>query len=318
MELRHLRYFVAVAEELHFGRAAQRLGIAQPPLSQQIRALEEQIGALLLLRTKRHVELTAAGTVFLQEARKVLALTDQAVHAAQRAARGEIGKLEVGFVSGAVYGKVPSIFRLMRTRYPDVTLDLKNLSTEEQVEAIKAYRLDVGLIRPPLTDEESLVVHVIGREPLVVVLPRTHRLARQRKIPVEALAGEPFLQVPRHLARGFYDQFMHICAQAGFSPKTVQEAPTTQTIVSLVAVGMGVSIVPASLQSLQRTDVVYRPLGAPAPTTELAVILRPDDENPALQRFLEVIWEVAEIKDPRQKTGGVQAAAARNTSSQRH
>jgi len=138
---------------------------------------------------------------------------------------------------------------------------------------------------------------VIGREPLVVVLPRTHRLARQRKIPVEALAGEPFLQVPRHLARGFYDQFMHICAQAGFSPKIVQEARTTQTIVSLVAVGMGVSIVPASLQSLQRTGVVYRPLGAPAPTTELAVIWRPDDENPALHRFLEIIWEVAEIKD---------------------
>jgi DNA-binding transcriptional LysR family regulator len=294
MELRHLRYFVTVAEELHFGRAAERLGIAQPPLSQQIKALEQDIGVLLLSRTKRRVELTAAGTVFLTEARKLLVQADLAARAAQRAARGETGQLEVGFVSGAVYGKVPSIFRIMRTRFPDVSLVLQELTTEEQVEAIKGYRLDVGLVRPPVIAVEPLMIHVIWREPLVVVLPARHRLAGRRKIPMEALAEEPFLQIPRHLAPGFYDQFIHLCAIGGFSPKIVQEARTTQTIVSLVAVGMGVSIVPASLQSLQRAGVVYRLLEPPVPTTDLAAIWRPDDKNPALARFLGILWEGAE------------------------
>jgi DNA-binding transcriptional LysR family regulator len=307
MELRHLRYFVTVAEELHFGRAAERLGMAQPPLSQQIKALEQQIGVLLLLRTKRHVELTAAGTVFADEARKILTQADQAVHIAQRAARGEIGQLEVGFVSGAVYGKVPSIFRLMRTRYPEISLVLRDLTTEEQMEAIQAHRLDIGLIRPPVIASRSLAMQVIAREPLVIVLPRTHRLARRRKISLKALAGERFLQVPRHVAPGFYDQFISICTGAGFFPQIVQEARTTQTIVSLVAVGMGVSIVPASLRRLQRTGVVYRPLEGPAPTTELAVIWRLDDENQALYRFLEIIREVAEIKDALRSIGSPQS-----------
>lgn len=293
MELRHLRYFVAVAEELHFGRAAERVGIAQPPLSQQIKALEEEIGVQLLSRTKRRVELTAGGRVFLSEAGKILAQTDLAVRAAQRAARGEMGELKVGFVSGAVYGEVPAIFRLMRTRYPDVALVLQDLTSEEQVEAIQAHRLDVGLVRPPVIGAESLVMEVIWREPLVVVLPEAHRLTGQSEIAMEDLAGEPFLQIPRQLAPGFYDLFIRTCAQAEFFPKIVQEARTTQTIVSLIAVGMGISIVPASLESLQRTGVVYRPLASPVPSTELAVIRRPEDGNPALRRFLEIIWEVA-------------------------
>ncbi len=293
MELRHLRYFVTVAEELHFGRAAERLGIAQPPLSQQIKALEQQIGVLLLSRTKRHVELTAAGTVFAREARKVLAGADRAVHIAQGAARGEIGQLDVGFVSGAVYGKVPSIFRLMRTRYPDIALVLKDLTTEEQMEAIQAHRLDIGLVRPPVIMQQSqtLATMVVSREPLVVVLPKTHRFAGRRKISLEALAEEPFLQVPRHVAPGFYDQFIRLCAKAGFFPQIVQEARTTQTIVSLVAVGMGISVVPGSLRDLQRSGVVYRAMQGAEFTTELVAVWRRDDENPALRRFLEIIGE---------------------------
>lgn len=306
MELRHLRYFATVAEELHFGRAAERLGIAQPPLSQQIKSLEEELGVQLFLRTKRRVELTAAGTAFYGETRKILAQADQAVRAAQRAARGEIGQLAVGFVSGAVYGKVPSIFRLMQTRHPDVSLVLQDLTSEEQVEAIKANRLDVGLIRPPVAAAESLVMRVIWREPLVVVLPEKHPLAGNRQIALGLLAEEPFLQVPRHLAPGFYDLFIRICAEAGFSPKIVQEARTTQTIVSLIAVGMGVSIVPASLKGLRRTGVVYRPLKPPSPTTDLAVLWRPDDESPALRSFLEIIWEAAGVQCP----GGLDPAVS--------
>jgi DNA-binding transcriptional LysR family regulator len=197
-------------------------------------------------------------------------------------------------------GKVPSIFRLMRTRYPDISLVLQDLTTEEQVEAIQTHRLDLGLVRPPVMGAESLKMQVIWREPLVVALPRAHPLATRRKIAMKALAEEAFLQIPRHLAPGFYDQFIRDCGQAGFSPKIVQEARTTQTIVSLIDVGMGVSIVPASLQSLQRTGVVYRPLAPPAPTTDLAVIWRPDDKNPAFHSFLKIIWEVAEIKEEQQ------------------
>ncbi len=297
MELRHLRYFVTLAEELHFGRAAEKLGIAQPPLSQQIKAMEQEMGLLLLLRTKRRVELTAAGKVFAHEAGKVLAAVDRAVNASRRAARGETGRLEVGFVSGAVYGKVPSIFHLMRTRYPEISLVLRDLTTEEQMEAIQEHRLDIGLIRSPVAVPESLCLRVIAQEELVAVLPRTHSLAARRKISLQALAGEPFVQVPRHVAPGFYDQFISACARAGFFPRIVQEVLTTQTIVSLVAVGMGISMVPSSLRGLQRSGVVYRPLEGPAPTTELAAIWRTDDKNPALYRFLEIIWEAAESKD---------------------
>jgi DNA-binding transcriptional LysR family regulator len=294
MELRHLRYFVTVAEELHFGRAALRLAMAQPPLSQQIKALEEEIGVVLLTRTKRQVELTAAGRVFLLEARKMLAQAEQAVRAAQRAARGEIGQLAVGFVSSAVYGRVPSIFRLMRTRYPDVSLFLQDLTSEEQVEAMKKNEIDIGLIRPPVPAAESLAMRIIWREPLMAALPVGNPLSSKKEIAVEELAQESFIQIPRQVAPGFYDQFIRICTQAGFSPKIVQEARTTPTIVSLIAGGMGVSLLPASLQSLQRAGVVYRPLRAPAPTTDMAVIWRHDDPSPTLRSFLEIVWEVAE------------------------
>ncbi len=292
MELRHLRYFVAVAEELHFGRAAKRLAIAQPPLSQQIKQLEEEIGVVLLTRTKRQVNLTAAGEIFLTEARKSLAQAEYAVRAARRAARGEIGQLAVGFVSSAVYGKIPFIFRLMHTRYPEVSLILQDLSSEEQVEAVKVGRIDVGLIRPPVTAAENLSLRVIWREPLMVVLPEGSWLTKQKEIAMESLAEESFIQIPRHVAPSFYDQFIGICTRAGFTPKIVQEARTTPTIVNLVAGGMGVSILPASLKSLQRSGVVYRPLRAPAPTTDMAVIWRNDDPSPILQAFLEVIREV--------------------------
>ncbi len=289
-----------VAEELHFARAAGRLGIAQPPLSQQIKALEQEIGVILLSRTKRRVALTAAGTVFLHEARKILGEVDQATHAAQRASRGEIGRLEVGFVSSTMYGKISSIFQLMRVRYPDVSLVLRELASAEQVEAINAYRLDIGIVRPPVAAAESLVTQVIRREPLVAVLPQTHRLARQMTIPMEALAGEPFLLVPRNMGIGFYDQVMRICAEAGFSPKVAQEeARTVETIVSLIAAGMGVSIVPASLRSLRRSGVVYRSLKTPAPTIDLAVIWRPDDDAPAVRSFLDIIREVNSLRKPR-------------------
>jgi DNA-binding transcriptional LysR family regulator len=302
MELRHLKYFVAVAEELHFSRAAERVGIAQPPFSQQIKALEEEVGAPLLLRTKRRVELTAAGRAFLTEARKVLAQAGNALETARRAARGEVGQLVVGFVSSAVYGKFASVFGLMRTRHPEVALVLHDLTSEEQVEAMKAHQLDVGLVRPPVLTAPALTLRVIGREPLVVALPETHPLAKHKRLKLPALAGEPFLLVPRHLGPGFYDQIIGLCAGAGFTPRVVQEARTTPTIVSLIAGGMGVSIVPASMQSLRRDGILYRAL-EPSAASDLAVIWRPHDASPVLRSFLEVVWEVAEFKRPPRQTG---------------
>ncbi len=296
MELRHLRYFIAVAEELHFGRAAKRLAMSQPPLSQQIKLLEEEIGVILLKRTKRQVVLTDAGKVFLDEARKTVVQAEQAVEAARRAARGEIGQLSVGFVSSAVYGKVPSIFSLMRSRYPGVSLLLQDLTSEEQVEALKVNRIDVGLVRPPVAGAESLAMRIIWREALMVALPEGNPLSRKEEIAIEELAGESFIQIPRHVAPGFYDQCIQICVRAGFAPKIVQEARTTPTIVSLIAGGMGISILPASLRSLQRSGVVYRSLKKPAPTTDMAVIWRSSDGAPTLRSFLEIIGEVAEIE----------------------
>jgi DNA-binding transcriptional LysR family regulator len=303
MELRHLKYFIAVAEELHFGRAAKRLVMSQPPLSQQIRQLEEEIGVILLKRTKRQVVLTAAGALFLDEARKSIAQAEHAIRVAQRAARGEIGQLSVGFVSSAVYGKVPSIFSLMRSRFPGVSLLLQDLTSEEQVEALKVNRIDVGLVRPPVLDAESLVMRIIWREDLMVALPEANPLSRKEEIAIEELTEESFIQIPRHVAPGFYDQCIQICARAGFSPKIVQEARTTPTIVSLIAGGMGVSILPASLRSLQRSGVVYRSLKKPAPTTDMAVIWRPADESPTLRSFLEIIEEVGDIEESCENTG---------------
>jgi DNA-binding transcriptional LysR family regulator len=293
MELRHLKYFVAVAEELHFGRAAQRVGIAQPPFSRQIKTLEEEIGAPLLWRSKRHVELTAAGKVFLLDARNLLALADRAADTARRAARGEIGQLSVGFVTSALYGQFTSVFRLMRARHPEVALRLQDMTSEEQVQAMQEHKLDVGLVRPPVPGADALSFQTVFREPFVVALPQKHKLARQKVIALKDLARESFLMVPRSLGPAFYDQIIQCCAQAGFAPKVALETSSTHTIVSLIAGGMGLSLVPHSLQSLRRTGVVYRPLKPPVPTTELAVVWRREDSSPALRLFLGIIRQVA-------------------------
>ena len=300
MELRHLRYFVAVAEELHFTRAAERLNIAQPPLSQQIRLLEHEVGTPLFLRTRRHVELTAAGKALLEHARRMLRLADDGMRAARRAAGGETGQLVVGFVSSAVYGKFPLLFRRMRERCPEVALLLRDLTSEEQVAAVRARHLDVGLVRPPLLQAAGLALEVLWSEPFLVALPEKHPLARRKQVPLASLADEPFLLVPRHQGPGFYDQIIRLCADAGFTPLVAQEVRSTPTLLSLVAGNLGVSLVPASLQSFQAAGVVLRPLPAPAPRTHLAAIWRPDDPSPVLKVFLETLRQVKPVANTRQ------------------
>jgi len=290
MELRHLRYFITVAEELHFSRAAERLKIAQPPLSQQIRALEEELGVQLFKRTKRRVQLTEAGLVFLEETRTQV---EQAVRAAQRASRGEIGRLGVGVNSSATHSFLPEILRVFRERFPCVELVLHELASYQQVQGIRDNRIDIGFLWLPNINDSALSFMSIWREPVIVALPETHLLANLPEIPLTALVGEPFVLPPRQLGPGFYSQIISLCQQAGFSPKVVQEAMLMQTIVSLVAGGVGVALVPASLQSLQRVGVVYKALQGQTPELEMAVVWRQDNSSQILQEFLKVVREKA-------------------------
>jgi DNA-binding transcriptional LysR family regulator len=291
MELRHLRYFLAVAEELHFGRAAARLHIAQPPLSQQIRQLEAELGYPLFLRTQRRVRITEAGAAFRDEARALLERLELAKAAAGRVARGEAGALAVGFVASATYALLPRLYRRFRERHPGVTLGLEEMSTAEQVEALRAGRIQVGLARPPVGDD-TLHVETLAEEPLVAALPARHPLAARARLPLRALAHEPFVLFPRHPRPGWIDVVQEACRAAGFRPAVAQEVLELSTAVTLVAAGIGVSLVPASAQGLRLDGVAYRPLQAPAPRTTLVALRRPDELRPVVERFLAVTREL--------------------------
>lgn len=288
VEIRHLRYFVAVAEELHFGRAAARLNMAQPPLSQQIRRLEELLGVPLFHRTKRRVELTDAGRAFLGAARETLRQAANAVDRAQRAHRGEIGHLALGFVASAAVAGLPELVRRFRARFPDVGLTLVEQTTAQQVEALLAGRIRAGLVRPPVAIRE-LELRLVAREPMVVALPSGHPLAQSGDVPLAALADQPFVLFPREQGPGLHDLIVAACAANGFSPAVVQEATQMQTIVGLVAAGMGLALVPGSLGRTRQPGAVFRPLRSPAPTVDLSVAWRRGDPSAALQAFLRVV-----------------------------
>ena len=293
MEIRHLRYFVAVAEELHFGRAAQRLGMAQPPLSQQIRRLEQELGVQLLQRTKRRVQLTEPGRAFLDEARKVIAQVGTAVAVAQRAGRGEVGRLAIGFLGAATFSLLPTILKVFRQRFPEVEIELHELKTSELVQALHQGRIHVGLLRMPVNDE-LLSVEPILQEKLVVALPEHHPLAEKPCVAFRDLAGEAFLLPPRQLAAGFYEQLVDLSQQAGFSLRIGAEASQLQTILNLVAAGMGITVVPESVMQMGGRGVVFKRLPEPAPTMEIAVAWRRDDPSQVLQAFLEVVRETTQ------------------------
>jgi DNA-binding transcriptional LysR family regulator len=292
IEIRHLRYFVAVAEELHFGRAAQRLGMAQPPLSQQIRRLEQELGVELLHRTKRRVQLTEPGRAFLDEARKVIAQAETAVAVAQRAGRGEVGRLVIGFLGAATFSLLPAILKVFRQRFPGVEIELHELKAFELVQALHQGRIHVGLVRMPVHDE-LLSVEPILEEKLVVALPEQHPLAEKPRVAFGDLAAEAFLLPPRQLAPGFYEQLTDLAQQAGFSLRIGPEASQLQTILNLVAAGMGITLVPESVMQMSGRGVVFKRLPEPAPTMEIAVAWRRDDSSQVLQSFLEVVRETA-------------------------
>jgi DNA-binding transcriptional LysR family regulator len=289
MELRHLRYFVAVAEERHFGRAAERLHIAQPPLSQQIRRLEAELGAPLLHRTTRRVELAPAGEVLLARAREILAAVDAATEDARRAARGEFGRLAIGFTGSATYALLPALADALRDALPGVVLELRGeLLTPAQVGGLLDGTLDLGLLRPPVR-EHSLEVEILRREPLVAVLPATHRLAAAPTVPLEQLEDEPFVMYPSHFRSVLHDAVEDTCAAHGFHPRVALEVSETATLVSFVAAGLGVSLVPDSVRHMTVEGAVYRPLAREAAEVELAIAWRRDDDAPVLRRALAVV-----------------------------
>ena len=295
MELRHLRYFVAVAEELHFGRAAKRLRISQPPLSRQVRDLEREIGTALFERVPRGVELTAAGSAFLPEARLTLAQADRAHRTAQRAALGETGRLRVGFVEAATQsGILPDVLSFFRVHLPSVGLSLFELDPLRQADAFREGRIDVGILHgAPLDADRWLRVEEIYAEPVVLAVPKSHRLAGRARFTLPGLAGESFVLFPRAVAPAMYDDIVSRCRSAGFSPRIVQEAMGWHTLVSLVGAGIGVGLVPRSFTNYQQHGAVYRAMPDLDVRMALAAAWRSDERSPVRERFVTALRAVA-------------------------
>lgn len=293
MELRQLQYFLAVAEELNFGRAAERLQMAQPPLSRQIRQLEEELGVELFRRTKRRVELTEAGRAFLEEARQILAQVEQGVRVAQRASRGEIGRLVVGFEGSSTYDVIPISLKVYRERFPEVDLVVYAMTTEEQIQALLEGRIGLGFVVSPLNDKR-LAIETILREPLVLAIPENHPLVTRSEVRVRELESEPFITFQRDRGCGLYDQLIAVCQRAGFSPRVIQEADEMQVILGFVAAGLGITLLSSSVQHFQRPGVVYRALQPSPPKVALALAWRRDAPSAVLQAFIEVVRECAQ------------------------
>ncbi len=259
VDLRQLRYFVAVAEELHFGRAAERLGMAQPPLTQQIQKLERALGYRVLARQSRKTALTDAGLALLDDARRILADVDQAIDRTRRAGRGETGQLTVGTPPSVMLTSLPAVIRKYRERFPGVRFTLREMSTSAIAEGLSAGSLDIGFLRE-ISKCGALPVETILRESVVAVLPAAHPLSAAPRLRLRQLAKEPFVLFPRQLGLAFYEKLVTFCANAGFTPRVVQEATQWQSVVTFVESGMGVSLAPACVQKFRWKGVVYRPL----------------------------------------------------------
>jgi len=295
IELRHLRYFVAVAEELHFGRAARRLHLSQPPLSQQIRRLEELLGYSLFVRTSRAVRLTSAGEVFLERAQRTLRKMDEDVEAMRTVARGEAGTLTVGFIGSAMLTAIPAMLGLYRTRFPKVHLQLHEAYSSQVLRALKDGSLDVGFARDG-DPTDGIEKEALFSEPFVAVLPAKHPLAqRSRLLDASKLAGEPFVFYSPLAGTRAYERPMSICEAAGFRPRVVQEAPQWLTIMHLVGAGLGVSIGPACVARIRTPEVVCLHLRTPprarAARSEIDLAWRAGESRPIVEAFCRMARE---------------------------
>ena len=301
IELRHLRYFIAVAEEGHITRAAERLGIQQPPLSLQIRALEQELDVQLFRRVPRGVELTPAGVALLEHARGVLDQIDRAVAITRRTARGEQGRLVIGFTSSTPFHPfVPRIIRTFRELSPLVSLVLEESGSSELVQALRSEEIDAAFIRSPVADIDGLLVRPLLEEAMIAALPAAHMLAAipnavSSPLPLTQLANETFILYKRPGGPGLYDAIITACRGAGFSPRVGQEAPRILSTLNLVAAGLGVSIVPESLSRLQMDGVLYRPLAHEPPLqAPLILACRRGEQSAAVQRFIDLVQSSVE------------------------
>jgi DNA-binding transcriptional LysR family regulator len=307
VELRHLRYFVAVAEELHFGHAANRLNTSQPSLSQQIRDLERELKVDLFLRTKRHVALTPAGQRFLQEARGILSSAERAAGLAREAERGESLKLVVGISPETDWLFLGKALRLFAENAPLVDVVFQNLTPEAQVDALRGGHIDVGFVGLPL-EAEGMVTETTGQARLVVALPEKHPMARKNDLRLEELSKEAYVLWPRHLSPGSYDQLLSVFQQAGFGPPIAMEGglPSTRTVLGMIAAGLTIALVDPVLEQMSASAVVFRPLAGRGVFTERGIIYRRADVSPILASFLHELRAT-----PRERTSPA-AVASKN------
>lgn len=292
-DLNQLRCFVTVAEELHFGRAAARLNMTQPPLSRQIQVLEHIIDAPLLERTSRSVRLTPAGRSFLPEARRILKLAESASQVARRIALGKTGSLKIGFTAAAAYGFLPELIAACRARLPEVDFSLKEMVSGDQFEALATGQIDAGLLRPPIARPELASKRVVA-EPLLAAIPKKHPLASAETVTIKDFDDQPFVMYSPYESRYFHDLLVALFTRADVLPRYVQQLSQIHSILAMVRAGLGVSIVPEAAASLKIADVKLKPLKlrTPAPV-ELFLVWRREYDNPLLPALLEVANEVA-------------------------
>jgi DNA-binding transcriptional LysR family regulator len=293
MEFRQLRYFLAVAEHLHFTVAAERLGIAQPPLSQQIIKLEREIGTKLFIRHPRRVELTEAGEVFRENAKRILSHVDYALTQVKMAARGESGHLSIGFAGSTVFHPcVARVMRQFRQSYPGVLIKTEESNSTALLEKVADAQVDCALVRLPLNCRDLITASLVEEE-MVAVLPTGHRLGRLRSIDLAQLESDPFILFPRPIGPDLYDSIISACRTEGFSPQVEMEFPQISSTVNMVAAGFGVTLIPASIRQIHATGVTYQKLKNKALRTTIALVLRPREKSVTVQNFVKDLRAVA-------------------------
>jgi DNA-binding transcriptional LysR family regulator len=288
LDLRRLRYFLAVAEELHFGRAALRLGIEQPPLSRQIQELEKELGVRLLDRSRRRVQLTEFGAYLQVEAGRLLDQAELVRHNVRLLEEGTSGTVRIGYVGAAMYSLLPSVLTTLGRRYPGLRTQLVELGNDEQVRAVRAGQIDVGFVRSPV-EARDLLVRTAFREPYAIVMPAAHPLARRGRVSLADLADDPFIGFARPCAPGMVDEIHALCRRAGFSPRLTHSTSQIHTIVRLVGCGLGYSIVPASVNRGRDPDVRFVPLKSVPERTSLSVLAHPGTRSLPARRVLELV-----------------------------
>ena len=295
MEMRQLRYFLAVAEELSFVRAAARVGISQPPLSRQIANLEKEIGARLFERNTHGVAITEVGAVFRAGLISTLAQLDATLKSVKRAAQGQVGALSLGFGGSAVYTFAPSLLRRFRRTFPDVELLLHNIPVPSQLEALLERRIDIGFITLPVRND-AIATKLLLRDSLVVALPSGHPLTKRKEIPLSALSDCNFIVFPRAGDFGFHGKIMELCARANFAPRVAQEISPLESVIGLVGAGVGLSIVPSVARKFKFAEVEFRPIRERFAIVDFAMAWRKSDPSPVVKAFVEMVNKLDHIR----------------------